>query len=425
MHSHRRTFLVASAATLGSFALRSLRASAASQDRLPIRISYVNSYLTPIQSEIARRFEQLHPDISVNLASPVEAWGDQVQRTILDSATGSGPDVAEHAFNLFGQIVDRGLAQPLDTFIKQEKDWPSMGYSPALASLGTYKGRTWGLPFRISVPVIFYNADLVRSVGENPKKFPSDWPGILRIAKKISALGNQRAGMFFDYQADGNWTFQALLNLGGGELVTPKGKIGFDNALGLSALTTLYDIGRSGMIDLPREQARQSFAAGTLGMYVGSSAQLGNLQKAAANKFSIATAPLPRTASNAKIPVGGGMCMLTTRDPKKQAAAWEYIKFATGPVAQTWVVEKTGMLPSNDLPAHDPKLLGPFYDNNPLQLASLEQLPIVTAWTAFPGPNSVKISNTIREHLRTVITLQSKPDAALAAMTKDVEALQS
>jgi len=229
--------------------------------------------------------------------------------------------------------------------------------------------------------------------------------------------------MFFDYQADGNWTFQALLNLQGGQLVTPDGKMGFNNTVGLSALKTLSEIGRSGMIDMPREQARQAFAAGTLGMYVGSSAQLGNLLKASGNKFSIGTAPLPNSASNARIPVGGGIYMLTTKDPKKQAAAWEYIKFATGPVAQTLLVEQTGVMPSNDLPARDPNLLGQFYARNPLHQASLAQLSIVTTWTAFPGPNSVKIGDKIRDHLRAVVTLKSKPDAALSSMTKDVEAL--
>lgn len=400
-----------------------LSSAAYSSNKVTIRVSYVNSYMKPIQEEIARRFSELHPDIVVVLASPVEAWGEQVQRTILDNATGNGPDVAEHAFNLFGQIADRGLAQPLDSLIKQEKNWQSTGHSPALTNLGTYKEKIWGMPFRISVPIIFYNADLVRSVGVNPSKFPTDWQSILGAAQKISALGNQRVGMFFDYQTDGNWTFQALLNLRGGQLVTSDGKVGFNNAVGLSALTTLSEIGHAGMIDMPREQARQSFAAGTVGMYVGSSSQLGNLQKASGNRFAIGTAPLPRSASNARIPVGGGIYMLTTKDSKKQAAAWEYIKFATGPVAQTLVVEQTGMLPSNDLPAHDPNLLGQFYSKNPLHLASLQQLPIVTTWTAFPGPNSVKISDTIREHLRAVVTLKSRPDAAVAAMTKDVEGL--
>ncbi len=393
------------------------------EGRVTIRVSYVNSYMKPIQEEIARRFTQMHPDIAVVLAAPVEAWGDQLQRTVLDTATGNGPDVAEHAFNLFGEIVDRDLAQPLDSLIEQEKDWASMGYSPRLVSLGTYHGKVWGLPFRISTPIMFYNADLVRSVSATPGEFPSDWQGILQIASRISALGDQRAGMFFDYQADGNWTFQALLNLRGTQLVTSEGKIGFNNAEGLGALATLSEIGRSSMSDMPREQARQSFAAGVLGIYVGSSAQLGNLLRASANKFSIGTAPLPRSASNARIPAGGGIYMLTTRDSRKRKAAWEYIKFATGPIAQTLVVEQTGMMPCNDRPASDPGLLGKFYSDNPLYVTSLKELPIVTSWTAFPGRNSVKISDAIREQLRAVVTLKSKPDVALEAMTRDVEAL--
>jgi len=163
--------------------------SAYSSEKVTIRVSYVNSYTKPIHDEIARRFSQLNPDITVVLSSPVETWGEQVQRTILDTATGNGPDVAEQSFNLFGQISDRGLAQPLDALIKQEKNWQSMGYSPALTNLGAYKGKHWGLPFRISVPIVYFNENLVRAVGVNPRKFPSDWNDILQAARKISALG--------------------------------------------------------------------------------------------------------------------------------------------------------------------------------------------------------------------------------------------
>ena len=38
--------------------------------------------------------------------------------------------------------------------------------------------------------------------------------------------------------------------------------------------------------------------------------------------------------------------MLFTKDPAKQKAAWEYIKFATGPVGATMMVQATGYFPS-------------------------------------------------------------------------------
>jgi hypothetical protein len=42
---------------------------------------------------------------------------------------------------------------------------------------------------------------------------------------------------------------------------------------------------------------------------------------------------------------------------------------------------------------------------------------------SFPGSNSLKIADVIREHLRRVITLQVQPDEAMANMTRDVQAL--
>jgi multiple sugar transport system substrate-binding protein len=49
----------------------------------------------------------------------------------------------------------------------------------------------------------------------------------------------------------------------------------------------------------------------------------------------------------------------------------------------------------------------------------------VTGWYSFPGPNSIKITEVIREHLRRVVTLQISPEEALALMQRDIEALLS
>jgi multiple sugar transport system substrate-binding protein len=73
------------------------------------------------------------------------------------------------------------------------------------------------------------------------------------------------------------------------------------------------------------------------------------------------------------------------RDPAKQRAAWEYVKFATGPVGATLMVKATGYFPANALPAKDPALLGDFYKQSPNHQTAIGQLPMLTAWYAFPG----------------------------------------
>jgi multiple sugar transport system substrate-binding protein len=107
-------------------------------------------------------------------------------------------------------------------------------------------------------------------------------------------------------------------------------------------------------------------------------------------------------------------------DPAKQAAAWKFMKFITGPVGATIMVKGTGYMPPNSLPAYDPAMLKSYYAERPNYLTSLSQQPFMTAWYAFPGDNNLKIIKVIKDRLQTVVDKSAAPDAALAGMAADV-----
>ena len=60
-------------------------------------------------------------------------------------------------------------AQPLDGMIAAEKDWAGKGYDGALLTLGQVKGKQYGMGFSLSTPIIYFNADLVKKAGGDPK----------------------------------------------------------------------------------------------------------------------------------------------------------------------------------------------------------------------------------------------------------------
>ena len=171
---------------------------------------------------------------------------------------------------------------------------------------------------------------------------------------------------------------------------------------------------------MTRKQADQMFISGTVGMFFTSSRRLGNYQRAVGNRFRLGAIPLPAPSPDSRVPVGGGFLSMTTADPDLQQAAWSFMKFATGPIGQAIVVERTGAVPGNALAVDR---LADFYARNPQAKAGLDQLPIMTGWFTFPGPNAIKITEAIFEHLRSVITLRRSPDAVLADMRRDVTAL--
>jgi multiple sugar transport system substrate-binding protein len=87
------------------------------------------------------------------------------------------------------------------------------------------------------------------------------------------------------------------------------------------------------------------------------------------------------------------------------------------------MVKATGYMPASAIPATRQDMLKGFYDQNANHLISIGQQDVITGWYAFPGQNALKITDTINDHLQTVVNKSKEPTAALAQMAKDVEGL--
>lgn len=417
----RRTFLASAGAAVaaGTLDLAFGRPAARAQGKVRIQVSFFDAAFQPTMQALIDKFHEQAPQIEIRIQAPAQSWDAQLQRTILDIRTGAAAELAVQGYNRLRIVADNKAAIPLDGLIAEESDWARQGYSPALVSLGELHAQQWGLPLQLSNPVIFYNADLFKEAGVDPQTFAT-WDSVTEAAKKITALGGGRTGAFFDYSADGNWMYQALLFSLGGRMMSPDEKaIAFNDATGLRALQILRKFGEAGQVDMTADQGGQSFAAGVTGMIFTSNRRLGAYEKAIRGRFELGSAPLPKTEGG-HVPAGGGFLSITTSDQVKQKAAWEFLKFATGPVGQATVVRMTGALPGN---ANAASNLNDYYIKTPQAKAALEQLPILTAWYSFPGPNAIKISDVLLDHLRSVVTLKVAPEAALKAMRADVDAL--
>lgn len=379
-----------------------------------------------VHEEIAKRFMEAHPDIKVTFRAPYESYEDGVQQALRQAITRQLPDVSYQGLNRQRVFVDRELAVDLGPFIAKEKGWDQLGYDGSLMTLGQVKGKQFGIGFSLSTPILYFNADLVRKAGGDPDKFPSDWPGIFALAKKIDALGDKVHGFQFDWDITGNWMWQALVFAEGGTMLTAdEREVAFGGAEGQRAIQTLSAMVKEGtMRDVSQPTTLQDFVSGTLGIWSHSTSRLGGVTKQVGTSFELRTARFPIPGGDkARLPAGGNVVMMFAADAAKQAAAWEYIKFATGPVGATIMVKGTGYFPANAKPAQDPALLGSFYQQNPNHMTAIRQLPILTAWYAFPGENGLKITDVINDHLQTVVNKSKEPLPVLKQMAADVQTL--
>lgn len=377
------------------------------------------------QETIASDFMAEHPEIRINLLAPVKSYEEVMTAVLRGAAAGTLPDVAFCGTNLMGVAIDRNLAVPLDDFIKADSDFGKQGYIPAMLATSVVRGRQYGMPFALSTPIAYYNLDIVRRAGGDADHLPTTWPEVIALSEKINKLGDGSRSAFIHWQTTGNYLWQALLFTHGGKLLDDAGRrVAFNSPQGLAALSVLHDLGATAkMPNFSREQARQDFTAGQLGVQFSSSAELTLVTRQIGGKFELRTAPFPTPRPDAPIVSGGATAMIFARDKAKQQAAFAYLKFLTGAHAQAIMARLTGYLPSNQIAIDRPGLLGDYYAANPNARTSLRQLPRATAWVGFPGDNALKIIDVVNDGVESVVTGKAEPKAALARMEADANAL--
>lgn len=371
-----------------------LAATAASAET-EIRVHYaIPTIWNETQEKLAEAFMAAHPEIEIVIDGPAEDYADGVQRLLRESVAGTAPDVAYVGLNRWRILEDRGLTQPLDVFLPE--DPAAAGYTPALLSLGQYQGQQHALGTSASTMVLYVNPVLVEKAGGSMEDFPTDFDGIIELAAKIDALDDITEGIWIGRH---DWRFQSLLGSHGGRpLNEDESDITFDSQAGLAA-ATLYSrfVTEGGMSNMGQNDARQSFPAGTLGMFFESSSLLTRFEEGSEGNFELVVKGTPVIADDdVYFPTGGSAIVILTDDADKQAAAWEYLAFVTGPEGQKIIVENTGYAPANSIVLDDDSYLGAYYEANPNAIAGHKQVAAHAGpWFAYPGSEGVAVTDLI------------------------------
>jgi multiple sugar transport system substrate-binding protein len=387
-------------------------------------------YTTPgtfnaLHQDLAKRFTEAHPEIKIKFRNPVAGYEEAAQQILRDQLTGQLPDVAFNGINQIGLFVDRGIGTDVDDLIAADGGPDKLGYYPALAALGRWKGKSYGFPFAVSTPVLYVNADLLETAGVEVEDLPKNWPELIALGKRIQEkAGADKTGLYFQWEQTGNWLVQSLITSRGGHMLKADGcSIAFNDDKGLWALKTLEAFGRSSMPNFGLGQARQSFVAGNIAILVDSTSYVAAAQRQIGARFRFRTARFPLAATDGMLPAGGNVAMILAKDEARRKAGWEYIKFVTGPVGQTQSVILTGYMPGNALAVKDPELLGRFYEKNPNHQTSIDQLPVVTEWASFPGENSLKIIEVIKTHTEALVSGRATAEQTMPALVSDLRKL--
>jgi multiple sugar transport system substrate-binding protein len=398
--------------------------AAAAQTELSVLYAFPDVF-RPAMEDLAQRFMAANPDIRIVYRAPAPEYEQVLQTVLREAVAGTQPDVVMQGLNGIRALSDQHVAAPLDGLITADKSFASQGFDDALLRAGTVRGHSFALPFAVSLPVLYYNADLVKRAGGDPAHLPTTWDGVIALARKIGSLDPNTSGMFYAWDETGNWMWQALVfSRGGTMLDADERKVAFDGSAGRWAIGQLARfVKEGGMPYLTHLAARQQFAAGGLGVFATSTAQLATIQKLAAGRFPVVVGPYPDLQPGVStLPAGGNGLMITAKDAGKQQAAWRFLSFATRADEAAGVAKRTGYFPPNDKAA---VLLKDFYAANPNYAVAVGERHYATGWYAFPGPNGLKVIDVIKDKLEAVASGRraAEPDKVLAEMATEVAAL--
>jgi multiple sugar transport system substrate-binding protein len=416
----RRTLgLAATSAAL--FAPRVLRAQPVTE----ITVHYAQPVIyKEAYDAITAEFAKREPNIRINYVTTVN-YEEGMQLILRQAAAGGLPDLSYQGFNRLRLFAERGIAQDVAPLLAREGDPAAHGYSPQMLALAQFGGIQSGLAFAASNPICFFNPDLVRRAGGDPDALPTDWNGIIALSAKIKALGDGTEGMHYAWSSD-DWMFSALLFGHGGRMLTEDERdIAFAGPEGLASLVLLDRmVKEGGMANLSRDAAAQAFAAGKLGMFFWTTAMIrGSVQQIGRN-FQLRTTAMPIIAAQkGRLPTGGAAGMLITREGPKREAAWKFLRFSSSPEGTSLMARNTGYVPTNQLAIDDDKYLGEFYRQNPLYVPATRQMSISIPWYAFPGANSVRVTQSVVNNSGRIVEQRATPEVALADMASEVRRL--
>lgn len=336
--------------------------------------------------QLIDEFEAEHPDIRIE---PKGTPAGEIHSSVhAQAAAGNPPDVAQIGWSKFGFLLENLPYVPLEEIAPAgELEAHLEGMYPAAVELGRRDGELAGIPYSVSTPTLFINADLFTAAGLDPQQPPATWTEVRDAAAAIAATGAQ--GVYVDAagEAKSDFLTQSLINSNGGRLLGDDDSLQLDQPAAVEALGMLGELSADGLQPQVGEaEAVAMFEAGHLGMLVSSTALLGGFAAASEGVFELETAGLPAFDGHDVAPtVSGAGLFVFSDDPEKRRAAWEFVRFLTGERGFTVLASVIGYLPLRPGLIDDPEYLGEFFDQDDRLLPTVEQLDSLVPYQVLPG----------------------------------------
>jgi len=277
----------------------------------------------------------------------------------------------------------------IEKYFPEDKDYLSTVYEDAILNLGVgINGDLVGLPYGLSIPIMYYNLDILKEAGLDTENLPRTWQEVRKYAETIVQKTNKH-GLYIQMLSDTYSIIPLFYAAGIDEMYVKDGngyKAQFNTPKVVEVWSFMQEMYKNGSaIYVTNDEGLAAFAGGELAMYLTSCARLKGLMESGVN---LQTYYHPKyEGSELAVCLGGNMLTLWSKEEAKQKAAWEFAKFLLEPDNIGLFDTATGYVPPvNGVTANDWELM-----NNPLIARLLDERSAARPWTSWPGKSGAQI----------------------------------
>jgi sn-glycerol 3-phosphate transport system substrate-binding protein len=288
--------------------------------------------------EMIKEFNELHPEAKI-VSQHMGSYDVLAQKLMGAVASNSPPVIAQMYESWTDQFFRAGMLCPMDSFVEQDTSFHLEDFFPVFIEDNTFDSILVTLPFNKSVPVFYYNRDMLEACGVH--EFPRNWQAFRAACEQLRAVDAWPTSWPIDV-----WYFSTMLYQHGGQLYDeyhqqPR----FNSPEGIKVLDYIISLIKDSLFYLnPGFQRQVEFLSGNVAMIPASVVSWAFIK--GRPSFYMGVAPFPNGPVRATVIAGTNIGMFRNTTSEQKKYAWKFITWFLAPENQMRWTEASFYLPT-------------------------------------------------------------------------------
>ncbi len=367
--------------------------------------------------ELTTEYVAKTPEVSID-AVYAGSYQDTITKVLTAVKGGSPPQLSVIlAVDMYTLLEEDAIVAFEDLITSDTQQQWLDGFYEAFMANSRAGGKTYGVPFQRSTPVLYWNKDAFKEAGLDPEVPPATWDEMVEMGKKLvkrDSAGNvTQWGVRIPSSGFPYWLFQGLTTANDAFLMNDEGtEVYFDQPRVIEALQFLVDLSMKYEVMAPGiiewgTTPKAFFERNTAMMWTTT----GNLTNVRSNApFDFGVAMLPANLRRGAPTGGGNFYIFKDSSDEQKKASLDFIEWITAPEqAARWTIATGYVAPRPD--AWETPAMKAYVADFPPALVARNQLEFATA--ELSTYQNQRVTTAFNDGLEAAIVGKASPQEAM------------